>query len=139
MLARCVLAAVLIAAHVPLPASRVVAEGHGAPMACCAPKSCCSVGHACTMGGACGGGRATGGVGVATNGPRPAGGDSGPWMIAGGCGDQTPRVTPVQLDPTVTAQVVGVMQAPSTLTAFLTPDARFMSLATRPLVPPPRA
>src|SRR5712691_8030973 len=110
-LARCILAAVLIAAHLPLPAARGKAEGHDGLMACCAPKSCCMAGHVCTMGGGCGGAGAT----------RSG---SGPWMIAGGCGDQTAQVTPVQLDPTVTAQVIGLSPASFTRRAFPGFDAR---------------
>jgi len=60
-------------------------------------------------------------------------------MIAGGCGDQTAQVTPVQLDPTVTARVVGLMPAPLTIRAFTVSDVRGISLASQPLVPPPRA
>jgi len=125
-LARCILAAVLIAAHLPLPVARAKVEGRGMPMACCAPKSCCMAGHVCTMGGACGG------AGAAQSG-------SGPRMIAGGCGDQTAQVTPVQLDPTVTAQVIGLAPASFTRRAFPGFDARGISLVARPLVPPPRA
>ncbi|TMQ62855.1 MAG: hypothetical protein E6K79_11405 [Candidatus Eisenbacteria bacterium] len=125
-LARCILAALLIAAHVPLQAPRATAQGHGGPMACCAPKSCCMAGHVCTMGGGCWGADAT----------RSG---SGPWMIAGGCQDQTAQVTPVQLDPTVTAQVIGLAPASFTRRAFPGFDARGISLVARPLVPPPRA
>src|SRR5256885_7615603 len=89
-LARCILAALLIAAHVPLPAPRATAQGHDGPMACCAPKSCCMAGHVCTMGGGCGG------AGATRRGARP-------WMIAGGCQGQTAPGTPGQLDPPVTA------------------------------------
>lgn len=133
-LTRCVLAAVLIAAHLPLPAARAKGEGegHGAPMACCAPKSCCMAGQACTMGGGCGGGQATGGARAARSG-------SGPWMLAGGCGDQTPQVTPVQLDPTVTAQVTNLAPVSFRQRAFLASDVCGISLSTRPPVPPPRA
>jgi len=87
------MAAVLIAAHVPLPASPAKGGRHDGPMACCAPKACCAADHVCSMGHGCGGGGA-------------ARAGSGPWMMAGGCGDETPQVTPVQLDPTVAAQSV---------------------------------
>jgi len=60
-------------------------------------------------------------------------------MIAGGCQDQTAQVTPVQLDPTVTAQVIGLAPASFTRRAFPGFDARGISLVARPLVPPPRA
>src|SRR6266850_5914930 len=123
-LARYLLAAVLIAAHLPLPAARGKGEGHGGPMACCAPKSCCTTGHVCSMGGGCGGGKATGSGSCSR-------------MIAGGCGDQAPQVTPIQLDPTVAAQVVGLISVPSTLRAFFSSVARCTSPASQPLVPPP--
>jgi hypothetical protein len=126
MLVRCLMAAVLIAAHVPLPAAPSKAGRHGGPMSCCAPKSCCAADHACKMGGGCGGG------GVKGSGP-------GPRILAGGCGDETPRVTPLQLDPTVAAQGVSLMPTPSTLRRLPDFDARCNPLASPPLVPPPRA
>ena len=125
-LARCFVAALLIAAYVPLPAAPAKGGRHEGPMACCAPKPCCTTGHVCSMGRGCGSGKA------------PASG-TGPRMFAGGCGDETPRVTPLQLDPTVAAQDVTLMPAPSTLRLLPDFDARCNSLASRPLVPPPRA
>src|SRR5258705_6550264 len=125
-LARCLMAAVLIAAHVPLPASPVKGGRHEGPMACCAPKPCCTAGHVCAMGGGCGGAGATG------SGP-------GPRMFAGACGDETPRVTPLQLDPTVAAQTVSLLPAPTTLRRLPDFDKSCSSVASRPLVPPPRA
>ena len=125
-LARYLMAAVLIAAHIPLPASPAKGGRHDGPMACCAPKACCQAGHACSMDGGCGGGGATG--------SRP-----GPRMFAGGCGDETPRVTPLQLDPTVAAQSVSLSPAPTTLRRHPDFGMSCSSLAPRPLVPPPRA
>jgi len=60
-------------------------------------------------------------------------------MFAGGCGDPTPSVTPIQLDPTVTPRVGAMMAAPSVITTLSTTNSRFSSLASQPLVPPPRA
>jgi len=109
-LVRCALAAVLLAAHVPLPAAPVAGPAKGAgrdrQMACCAPKACCTHGHACATGGGCA-------TGASANDREAARGGSAPRMIAGGCGNQTPQVTPVQLDPTMAAQAVALVPARS--------------------------
>ena len=124
-LARCFVAAVLIAAYLPLPAPHGGRSGHEGTMACCAPKACCDGAHACPSGTGCGG------MGA------PAG--AGPRMFAGGCGDPTPSVTPIQLDPTVTPRVGAMMAAPSVMATLSTTDSRCISLTAQPLVPPPRA
>jgi hypothetical protein len=130
-LARYILAAALIAAHLPLPALPGKGGAHAGTMACCAPKACCRGIHACSMGGSCGT------VG-ASHGARVSGG-VGPQMFAGGCGDETPRVTPLQLDPTVAPRVVACVPLPSVIPALPASGVSCISLAVLPLVPPPRA
>lgn len=130
-LARCLLAAVLIAAHVPLPAAPARGAGPAGVMACCAPKACCDGLHACSMGGHCG-------VVGASHGAKGSGG-AGPQLLAGGCGDETPRVTPLQLDPTVPARVAGWVPFSPAFRTIPASDLSCISLAARPLVPPPRA
>jgi hypothetical protein len=136
-LARFIMAVVIVAAYVPLPAAPVPAAPgglghHDGPMACCAPKDCCDTSHVCSSGVGCGGAGASGGVASA-----PAG--IALRLFAGGCGGETPRVTPHQLDPTVAPRVVGWMPIPSTVSALFAPDWNCNSLASLPLVPPPRA
>jgi hypothetical protein len=134
---RCILAAVLIAAHVPLgahiplPAASGRGGAHAGPMACCAPKACCDGMHACSTGGSCG-------MMGASHAARHSGG-VGPQMFARNCGDETPRVTPLQLDPTVAPRIVVCVPLPSVIPALPASDVSCISLAARPLVPPPRA
>ena len=123
-LVRFIMAAVLIAAYLPVAAPPARHAGHGRPMACCAPKACCDETHACTSGGGCGQ------KGVATG--------AGPRVFAG-CGSPTPSVTPLQLDPTVSPQVVGSMPIPAVIATLQATDTDCSSLATQPQVPPPRA
>jgi hypothetical protein len=124
-LVRFIMAAALITAYLPMPTPLAKHDGHGRPMACCAPKACCDETHACTSGGHCGG--------------KDVAAGAGPRMFAGGCDSSTPSVTPVQLDPTVSPQVAGSVPVPAAIAALQASDAHCSSLASPPLVPPPRA
>ena len=121
------LTALVLAAHLPVPAARAAATR---TMACCAPKACCRPERACTSGGAC-----------ATH-HEHAGAPTDrafPTLLAGNCGDPTPRVVPVTYDPVTpppptavrTETVIAALPAASAPTA----PAR----DTTPSVPPPRA
>lgn len=123
------LIAVLIAAHVPLPAGTALGAAPAAPAASpggCAPEGCCCSTAACSHGGACADGH---------------GGDAGAGfsLVAGGCHDQTPRVTPVQLDPSVSAPESRVFHVLLPLPAPAAPDDRCLGFTGQPLVPPPRS
>lgn len=121
------LTALVLAAHLPLPAARAAAAR---TMACCAPKACCRPERACTSGGAC-----------ATHDDR-AGATSDralPTLLAGNCGDPTPRVVPVTYDPVTPPSPTAVRTA----TAIVALPTTFAPTApardTTPSVPPPRA
>jgi hypothetical protein len=122
------LAAALVLAHLPLPGGTAPAGG----ASCCAPKACCDTSRACTHGGTC----PEAGAGH----PGGAGHDgSGVLLIAGGCHDQTPRVTPISFDPTLPAPAAWTLAIPSAESSASTRLDSYRSLATQPIVPPPRA
>jgi len=118
------LTALILAAHLPLPASA------GAGMACCVPKACCQPDLACTSGVGC----TTG-----TDHARAPIDRALPSLLAGNCGDPAPRVVPVSFDP-VTPPAPSATVAPATvvaLTVGAAPAAPARDLT--PAVPPPRA
>lgn len=119
-----ILAMALIGAHLPLPRGSRPVGAHDGGAACCAPKACCTAMGACTHG-----------VGCAAVGAGPGGGYQ---LFAGGCGDQTPRVTPVSIDPIVTAQSSAEPITQPKHTRVLATDTICRSIAAQPLVPPPR-
>jgi len=124
---RFVLALLMLAGYVPVPAN--VAGGRGAG-SCCAPKACCMApGATCHGSGAC----ESGAAGSEPLGLRPV-------LLAGGCGTPVPRVTPVTPDPVVAARSDAVaapwagvgshVESLESVSSGITPD---------PSVPPPRA
>ena len=124
---RFVLALLMLAGYVPVPAN--VAGGRGAG-SCCAPKACCMArGAACHGSGAC----ESGAAGSGAAGLRPI-------LLAGGCGMPVPRITPVTPDPVVGPRsdaegapwggVGSRIESLELVSSGITPD---------PSVPPPRA
>jgi hypothetical protein len=63
-----------------------------------------------------------------------------PWLLAGGCGTQTPLVTPMNLDPTLAphAMSLGAVIA-ARMPVRGTDDLTFLGHIPDPQVPPPRA
>lgn len=132
------LAVVILAGYVPLPA-RGGAMGISKPASCCAIKACCraarGAAHVCVAtGAACESPTGMAGRGGA---PRSA---AAPWLLAGGCGTQTPLVTPVNLDPTLAPHEISLG---AIITARVpirgTDDLTFLGHIPDPQVPPPRA
>jgi len=121
------LTALILAAHLPLLAAR---QATARTMACCGPKSCCQPERACTSGGAC----ATHTDHAAAPIDRTL-----PTLLAGNCGDPTPRVVPVSYDPVTppSATAVRAETAIAALPAATAPTAPVRD--TAPSVPPPRA
>ena len=129
------LAALLLAAYVPIPAaSGPAASPSQSRSACCAPKACCTVEHACSSGGGCA--SKVDAVAVSQGGT----GTSTPVLRAGRCHPEAARVgaTPT-LDPivfvTLPAGMSGARFLHSGADEVVGPPARFSS----PQVPPPRA
>ena len=124
---RSMLALLMLAGYVPVPAKVAGLAGRREAGSCCAPKACCMKhGAACGGGGACAAG--TGGSVV------------GAMVMAGGCGMPVPRVTPVSVDPTVAprADVVATPWA-GVGSRVLVVASSFSEFAPDPSVPPPRA
>jgi hypothetical protein len=119
------LTALILAAHLPLPAGAAASK-----MACCGPKACCQPERACTSGGAC----ATHSDHASAPIDRTL-----PSLLAGNCGDPTPRVVPVSYDP-VTQTSATAIHADTALAALpAAPAAAAPARDTSPSVPPPRA
>jgi hypothetical protein len=140
-----VLAVLMLAGYIPLPARGAAIGPVGAAMgpsgaaSCCAIKACCraGAGHVCAASGAA----CEGPTGVAASSRAPAPKNaSAPWLLAGGCGTQTPLVTPVNLDPTLAppAMSLGAVIAVR-MPVRGTDDLTFLGHIPDPQVPPPRA
>lgn len=119
------LTALILAAHLPLPAA-AAASG----LACCGPKTCCQPARECTSGGAC----AT--HDHATTVPIAPGLQT---LLAGNCADPTPRVVPVSYDPVTQTQHVAVRVDATMADLDAAPTTTSPARDTTPFVPPPRA
>src|SRR5262245_38676363 len=88
---RFLLALLMLAGYVPVPAKVAGLAGRREAGSCCAPKACCAAhGSACSEGGACGARAAKAGGSVL-----------GAVLMGGGCGMPVPRITPVSPDPSI--------------------------------------
>jgi len=119
-----VLTALILAAHAPLPRA-------ASKMACCGPAACCRPERSCTTGGAC-----------ATHPGHAAGAPihrAQPTLLAGNCGDPTPRIAPVSYDPGTEPARTTVRVEAATTTFAAAPTPAAPARDTTPSVPPPRA
>ena len=135
---RLALAVLMLAGYVPLPA-RGGATGPAGAASCCAIKACCraarGAAHVCVATGAA----CEGQTGVAGRGETPRSA-AAPWLIAGGCGTQTPLVTPVNLDPTLPPHAMSLGAAIAARMPVHGADGlTFLGHIPDPQVPPPRA
>ena len=119
------LAALILAAHLPLPARAATKT-----MACCGTKACCRPVGACASGGDC----------ATHSGHARAPIDrTHPTLLAGNCGDPTPRVAPVSYDPVTPPQQTGVRMETTIAALPADPAPTAPARVTAPSVPPPRA
>jgi len=119
-----ILTALILAAHLPVPASAAKT------MACCGTKACCRPDGACTSGGACA---------THSSHARAPIDRTHPTLLAGNCGDPTPRVAPVSYDPVTQAQQTAVRVEAASVTLPAPRPATAPAGDTAPSVPPPRA
>lgn len=127
---RFMLALLMLAGYVPVPAKVAGLAGRREVGSCCAPKACCAAhGSACSEGGACGASAAKAGGSVL-----------GAVLTGGACGMPVPRITPVSPDPTL-APRADVTAAPWAGVGSRVSVVALISsgITVDPSVPPPRA
>jgi len=120
------LTALILAAHLPLPGARAASK-----MTCCGPQACCQPELTCASGGAC----AT----HADHAGRAPIDHTLPTLLAGNCGDPTPRVAPVTYDPGTQPPLTTVRGEAAAIAFAAAPAPAAPTRDTTPSVPPPRA